>query len=203
MIELTLASGNKHKAEELEKLFTGIAIVPAPKKMEIEESGKTFQENAWLKAQGYFNLLKSPVLADDSGLLVDALPGELGVHTARFGGEGLSDRERFEYLLDKLSDVPEGNRQASFVCYLCLILSESETFFFEGRLSGMIAKRASGDKGFGYDPIFLPFLRPNELSEQTLAELPEWKEHNSHRAQAALRAQEFLTKRALLSGQTI
>ena len=95
-----------------------------------------------------------PALADDSGLIVEALPGKLGIHTARYGGDGLSDRERWELLLNEMGEIEEPNRSAFFCCVLCFYFSEDEIFFFEGRLQGKIgtsAKNVGG--GFGYDPV--------------------------------------------------
>lgn len=191
-----LATQNQHKAQEFAELFDRqvIDIQAAPLGLDVEESGKTYQENAYLKAKSYFDRFKAPVIADDSGLEVQALPGELGLYSARFGGAGLTDRDRSELLLQKLRGVTD--RAASFVCHLCFIVSEQEVYFFEGRLQGMIAEELKGEKGFGYDPVFLPLeLNAKDKPLVTLAECAEWKQRNSHRAVACHFAYKFFSER--------
>lgn len=133
---LILASGNAHKAEEFADLFDSeiLNISAAANKLEVVEDGDSFQANALIKAQAYYLQFKKPVLADDSGLVVTALPGELGIHSARFGGEGLGDPERAALLLERLKDATD--RSAYFVCQLCFYFSPKEIYFFEGRLTG-------------------------------------------------------------------
>ena len=188
MYRFILASGNKHKVEELNELLkiSGATICSPEKSLSIEENGSSFYENAYLKAKGYFDQFKRPTVSDDSGLVVDALPEELGIHSARFGGEGLDDSERHELLLKKLVDVPVEKRSAKFVCVLCFFLSPNEVFYFEGNLSGSISLEAKGNKGFGYDPVFIP-----KGQERTLAEIPDWKRLNSHRANSCKSANTF------------
>ena len=124
MIQFYLASSNSHKAQEFNILFKPdlIKVFPAPSSMEVDESGTTFMQNSFLKAKAYFDKFKSPVLADDSGLCVDALPDELGVKTARYGGENLTAKERYELLLKSMQGVSLEKRGAYFVCYLCFYL---------------------------------------------------------------------------------
>jgi XTP/dITP diphosphohydrolase len=162
--------------------------VPAKKKLEVIEDGISFYENALLKAQAYYQREKSPVLSDDSGLVVEALPDQLGVQTARFGGEGLTDKERYELLLEKLR--PEENRSAYFICVLCFYISPQEIFYFEGRAQGSIALEVSGEGGFGYDPVFLPAKHP---AQKSFADDPEFKKAHSHRAEACRQAIKFFT----------
>lgn len=187
MLEFTLASSNQHKIEELNKLFTdtSVTIVAPAKKIEVIEDGLSFEENAHKKAKAYYDEFGKPSVADDSGLLVESLPDELGIYSARFGGEGLDDKGRYELLLEKLKN--EENRKAAFVCYLCFYFSPDEVFFFQGRLEGQISQEASGDQGFGYDPVFHASKNPGE----SLASNPVWKEANSHRALAVKAAREF------------
>jgi XTP/dITP diphosphohydrolase len=193
-LDITLASGNAHKAEEFGELFNSsiLSIKSAPEKLEVVEDGSTFRENAFKKAQAYFEKFGEPVMADDSGLLVEALPGKLGLHTARYGGDDLTAKERNELLLQEMTSVDEEKRAAYFICVLCFYLGESEVFFFEGRVHGSIANEMSGAKGFGYDPVFIPSGAPDRL---TLAEVPEWKNENSHRAVACQHAQKFFKER--------
>ena len=193
MIELILASSNAHKAEEFSELFDSklITVKAAPSKIEVVEDGETYFENALLKAKAYYDKFKVPVIADDSGLNVAALPEELGLHSARFGGDGLSDRDRAELLLKKLEGVAE--REAYFSCVLCVYFSPSEVFYFEGRMNGIVGHTYRGSTGFGYDPVFIPAEKMEE--GLTVAELHEWKQKNSHRAVAVGFAQKFLGQR--------
>lgn len=192
--EFQLASGNAHKAEEFNVLFDSsiVNLFPAPEKLEIVEDGMTYSENALKKARGYFEKFQKPVMSDDSGLEVMALPGELGIHTARYGGDGLSASERNELLLKNLQEQVGEHRAAEFVCVLCFYFSESEYYFFEGRLKGTISSLQQGKDGFGYDPLFLP---EGAEAGKTLAELPEWKDKNSHRAVACREASKFFKER--------
>lgn len=195
MIELVLASSNAHKAKEFSELFDPdlVSVIAAPEKLEVEENGESYFANALLKAEAYYKKLKRPVIADDSGLNVEALPAELGIHSARFGGSGLADKERAELLLNKMEGA--SNRNAYFTCVLCVYLNEREIFYFEGRMAGQIGFSYRGSGGFGYDPVFIP----NEKADEglTVAELNEWKQKNSHRAQAVGLAQKFLASRNL------
>ena len=183
-----LATGNIHKLVEFTSLFNKniINLELSPKNLDIVESGETFQENALLKARGYFEEFKKPTLADDSGLVVEALPGELGIYSARYGGEGLSDEERVDLLLTSMKG--SFRRSCYFICILCFCLKPDEIFFFEGRLQGNIAEEKRGEDGFGYDSIFIPLKSDGD---KTLAELPEWKCLNSHRSKASKEAESF------------
>ena len=193
MIELILASSNAHKAEEFSELFDPklITVKPAPSKIDVVEDGETYFENALLKAKAYYDKFKVPVIADDSGLNVAALPNELGLHSARFGGDGLTDRDRAELLLKKLDGVI--NREAYFSCVLCVYFSEKEVFYFEGRMAGVVGYTYRGSTGFVYDPVFIPTEKMEE--GLTVAELHEWKQKNSHRSVAVGFAQKFLGQR--------
>jgi XTP/dITP diphosphohydrolase len=192
-MELILASGNVHKAEEFSELFDPklITVKAAPAKLDVVEDGETYFENALLKAKAYYDKFKVPVIADDSGLNVAALPNELGLHSARFGGEGLNDRDRAELLLKKMDGI--SNREAFFSCVLCVYFSEKEIFYFEGRMNGFIGYSYRGSTGFGYDPVFIPADKFDE--GLTVAELHEWKQKNSHRSVAVAMAQKFLGQR--------
>jgi XTP/dITP diphosphohydrolase len=192
LIQLILASGNAHKAEEFAELFSPavVTIKAAAEKLEVAETGGTYFENALLKAQAYYEKFKIPVLADDSGLSVEELPDQLGVQSARFGGEGLTDKDRAMLLLKKLTD--KHNRNAHFTCVLCFYLNPKEIYYFEGRMKGKIGLSYQGTAGFGYDPVFIP---DDHSGEATVAELPEWKNKNSHRALAVLLAQKFFSQR--------
>jgi XTP/dITP diphosphohydrolase len=193
LINLILATGNAHKAEEFAVLFPAeiISIKAAPEKLEVAETGTTYFENALIKAQCYYDKFKIPVLSDDSGLTVESLPDDLGVYSARFGGEGLNDKARAHLLLEKLAKYE--NRNAFFTCVLCFYLNPREIFYFEGRVKGKIDRKYTGEGGFGYDPVFIP---DDHDGVKTLAEIPEWKNKNSHRAVASQLALKFFSARA-------
>lgn len=192
MHQFLLATGNAHKAEEFAKIFNPevLKIEAAPEKLDVIEDGLTFNENALLKARAYYEKFGKPVMADDSGLCVEALPEELGIYSARFGGEGLDNRQRAELLLEKMKG--EENRKAYFVCVLCFYLGENEIYFFEGRVDGTVSQEYKGEHGFGYDPVFEPL---GDHGGKSLAELPEWKDENSHRAKACFHAEKFFKER--------
>lgn len=192
MNSFVLATGNAHKAQEFNIIFDEkiIQVNSAPEKLEVVEDGATFFDNALLKAKAYFEKYKCPILADDSGLCVFALPNDLGVQSARFGGDGLSDKDRAMLLLEKMKNQTE--RQAYFVCVLCFYIDPENIFYFEGRMEGQIAQAYEGEHGFGYDPVFKPVSAPQD---KTVAMLPEWKDTNSHRAKACKQAEIFFRER--------
>ena len=192
MVEFILASGNAHKAEEFAELFSGrISVKAAPRGLNPDETGTTFIENALIKAKAYYDEFGVPSLADDSGLSVEALPDILGVLSARFLPEKPNYQDKCAELLRLLAG--QENRQANFTCVLCCYLSPEEIYFFEGRVHGVIGTEYRGDKGFGYDPVFVPTRSEND--GKTLAELSDWKNKNSHRAKAAQAALAFFIPR--------
>ncbi len=146
---------------------------------EPEENGATFEENARSKALAYAQAAKLPTLADDSGLVVDALGGAPGVYSSRYAGPGASDEDRYRRLLRDLAAVPDAERTARFVCVVALALPEGAVYTASGTLEGSIGHGPKGDEGFGYDPVFvLPDGRH-------LAELPPPEKHAlSHRGRA-------------------
>jgi len=188
-LEFLLASSNAHKVEELNILFeqTNLKIQAAPSKIEVVEDGSTFQENAFKKAKEYSEKFNCPTLADDSGLVIPARPDLLGVQSARYAPELSDYKDKNAKLLRELEDLADIDRGAYFVCYFCFYLSETEVYFFEGRVHGDIAQKASGSEGFGYDPIFLPTGQDGK----SMADVGDWKMKNSHRAKAALAAIKF------------
>ncbi|MBF0366858.1 MAG: RdgB/HAM1 family non-canonical purine NTP pyrophosphatase [Oligoflexia bacterium] len=189
---ITLASSNAHKLSEFQEIFaktSKASVVAAPSSLSVIEDGATYHENALLKACAYYQKFKVPIVADDSGLEVAALPGELGVLSARFGGN-IASSKKCELLLSKMQTVPPEKRQAYFICVLCYYRSPQEIFFFEGRVDGEIAYELKGEHGFGFDPIFLPMEATQK--GDSLAMLPEWKQEHSHRARAIKRLLHFL-----------
>lgn len=190
MNSFILASGNAHKAEEFKELFgQTLEVNPAPDSIPVEETGKTFTENAYLKARAYYERFKTPALADDSGLVLEGIPELLGVQSARFAPELGSYQDKCRKLLEIYQERKIENRNAYFVCVLCFFVSPEETYFFEGRVHGHIGEEQRGSHGFGYDPIFIPERREND--GKSLAELPEWKNEFSHRAKAVHSALSF------------
>ncbi len=190
-MQFILASTNKGKVDELNSLFHSFLNIVIPeKKIEVDETGESFHENALLKARAYYEEFGSATLSDDSGLVVEALPDELGVYSARFAPEYSDYEGKCSQVIEKLKN--KETRAAYFVCVLCFYLSEREYYFFEGRLLGEISHEMRGSEGFGYDPIF----KPESLNNQTLAENSAWKKLNSHRAKAAEHALKFFTQKA-------
>lgn len=185
-MNLLVATHNKGKLAEYAELLgdAGVTLLTldmAGVSEEIEETGDTFMENAILKAVGYARLTGLPTLADDSGLEVDALGGRPGVHTARYGGEGLSSAERYTRLLDEMDGVPAEQRAARFRCAIVLASANGEVLgTADGTLEGAIATDVRGEGGFGYDPVFWLVE-----SQKSLAELSSAEKHRiSHRGQA-------------------
>lgn len=182
---IMIATGNMGKAKEFEKMFAkaGYQIKTMkdfPELSEVQETGQTFEENARLKAETIANILQCPVLADDSGLTVDALGGMPGIYSARFAGEQKSDASNNAKLLHELTDVADENRTAQFHCTLVFAAPQKESLVVEGIWNGRIARIPRGENGFGYDPLFIV-----DGLEKTSAELtPEEKNEISHRGQA-------------------
>lgn len=188
MTSFILASGNAHKAEEFKELFAGtLSVTAAPKTLDVDETGKTYTENAFLKAKAYYEAYQKPALADDSGLNVEALPDILGVQSARFAPELKDYADKCKKVIELLAN--KENRNAYFTCVLCFYLSPEEVYFFEGRVHGAIGTELKGDGGFGYDPVFIPERKEND--GLSLAQLPEWKNEFSHRAKASQAALQF------------
>ena len=184
--ELVMATGNKGKLRELSALLEPLGITvlsPADCGVEglaVEETGETFEQNAVIKALAYCRATGLPSVADDSGLCVDALSGAPGVYSARFGGEGLTDRQRTELLLEKMKDVPMGKRGAHFTSAVALALPDGDGFVVSGECYGMVALAPSGEGGFGYDCVF--FYAPEGCTFADMSE--QVKNRVSHRAVA-------------------
>jgi XTP/dITP diphosphohydrolase len=191
--KLLLATSNPGKVDEYRALLAGMnvtLVTPSDQGLvdQPEETGDTFEENALLKARYYALATGLMSLADDSGLEVDALGGEPGVHSARYAGEGATDADRVLLLLSKLEGVPSEKRAARFQCVVALAWPEGTTETFHGSCEGRIAAEPKGRNGFGYDPVFyVPELG------KSFAELePVVKNQRSHRAEAARKAADRL-----------
>ncbi|MEH7343703.1 XTP/dITP diphosphatase [Bacillus sp. JJ1532] len=198
MQEVIIATKNAGKAKEFERMFMPLGykvktLIDYPEIDDIEETGSTFEENAILKAESVSKALNKIVIADDSGLSIDALNGRPGIYSARYAGEEKSDEANMAKVLDELNDIPDKDRQARFYCALAVAVPGLETFTVSGTCEGLILREKRGSNGFGYDPIF--FVVDNE---KAMAELkPEEKAEISHRAQALRKLESKLP--ALLS----
>ena len=176
MIRATLCSRNAHKARELEALLPGWTIEPLDRDDYPPETGATYYDNARLKAEFGHSHSGGWVLAEDSGIAVDALDGRPGIHSARYAPEGAPAIAK---LLGELEGVTE--RNAHYTSELVLLAPDGTEYRGAGTLRGRIATEPSGTEGFGYDPVFVP-----DGEERTVAELGDaWKALNSHRARAA------------------
>lgn len=181
-----LASGNPHKAREMQRLADASAlalrVVPAVRMPPVAEDAGTFVGNARKKAQALRGSLPAGawVLADDSGLCVDALGGAPGVESAYYAGPAADGAANLRKLVAAMAGVPPGRRGAHFVCVLFLLTPDGREHVFEGRCAGMLGTAPAGGGGFGYDPLFIPAGHA-----RTYAELPEDEKNRiSHRARA-------------------
>ena len=192
-----LATLNRGKARELAALLGDVAfairlLADHPVAVAPDETADTYRDNALLKARAAARLTRTWVLADDSGLEVDALGGEPGVRSARYGGSGLDDAGRCARLLAALRDVPDDRRTARFRCVIAIVDDAGREWTVEGVADGLITRAPRGSGGFGYDPLF--YYPP---LGRTFAELSdEDKSHVSHRARAAARARRLLIEEA-------
>ncbi len=193
MKELVIVSANSHKIGEIK------AILPASYhlmtlndlgfKEDIPETGTSFKENAFIKANTIYEKFQKDCFADDSGLIVEALNGEPGVLSARYAGPNASYHDNNMKILSKMQGI--SNRNASFVCVICLIM-DGKPYFFEGSVNGKIIHELKGTKGFGYDPLFIP-----DGYDKTFAELnPEIKNKISHRSRALAEMIQFLQQKS-------
>ena len=185
-MKVVLASKNQHKLVEISqitRLFDMELVLQSQLGVDIdvEETGTTFEENSFLKANAVMQATGLPALADDSGIAVDALNGEPGIYSARYGfDDTLDDWGRLQLLLKNTEQVPDGQRQAQFVCVITLVTPDGQVIQARGEVHGELLRAPAGEGGFGYDPIFYypPFGK-------TLAQVSaEEKNQVSHRARA-------------------
>jgi len=193
-----VATRNAHKTREIQHILgSGFSVRDLrayPQISEIIETGTSFEENAKLKALGVSTKLPGLVIADDSGLEVDALGGAPGIHSARYAGANATDTEKIDKLLEELARVRAKNdsRRARFHCLLALARNGEVLGVFEGTVEGQITQQPRGSHGFGYDPIFVP-----KDFERTFGELgPAEKNQLSHRARALEKLRTFLVPRS-------
>ena len=185
-MKVVLASKNPHKLVEISKITEkfGFELVLQSQlgvDIDVEETGTTFEENSLLKARAVMEATGLPALADDSGIAVDALNGEPGIYSARYGfDDTLDDWGRLLLLLKNTEHVPDGQRQAQFVCVISFITPDRQVIQARGEIHGELLRAPRGENGFGYDPIF--YYPPMGLSTAEMS--PEDKNQVSHRANA-------------------
>lgn len=193
-MKFIIATNNPKKLIELKRILNPLGIDAVTAKEfgvsldEVEETGTTFAENAFIKADAACKLAGIPAIADDSGLCVDALNGAPGVYSARYAGEGSTDAQKIEKLLSELNNVPEYERNAHFTSSVCCVFPNGDKVAANGECEGTIAFEPDGDGGFGYDPIFLY----NGVSFGNLT--AEQKDKVSHRGKALRIFKEELIK---------
>ncbi len=190
-MKLVVASNNKGKIREMKSILTpfGFDVISQSESgfnLDVEETGTTFEENSLLKAQALYDVCKCAVIADDSGLEVDFLNKAPGVYSARYGGENLTDIQRYQKVLKELDGVLIQNRTARFVCVITFISENGIKSVFRGECEGYIGFEPKGENGFGYDPIFY-------IGDKSMSQISE-EEKNiiSHRAKAINKLTDFL-----------
>lgn len=193
---LVIATHNLKKANEMVQIISAQfpelelkTLADYPGAPEPDETGETYEENALIKARSATEHTGEWSLADDAGLEIDALPGELGVHSKRFEGEELSFPEKMEIILERMKGLPESERSARFCCDVALVSPGGEEHVIEDTCEGTIAHRPSGSGGFGYDPIF--FLPEKRCCMADLT--PEQKQQISHRGKVLRKLAEHLS----------
>lgn len=189
-MEIVIASNNQHKIEEYRQIFNQFDIQVRSLKdegiiLDVDENGKTFEDNSLLKAKACLKYTDKVVLSDDSGLIIDSLPEILGVHTSRFLGEDTPYQIKWAKVLSLLEGK---DRKGEFVCCITILNLTDQPLVFKGICNGHIANKPAGNSGFGYDPIFIP-----DGYEKTFSELGEEEKNKiSHRGKASLKMIEFL-----------
>jgi len=200
MEKIVLATANTHKVNEfqriLNELLPGLVLVKAtdfPGVPEIEETGSTFAENALIKAKAINEFTNLPALADDSGLVVDALDGAPGVFSARYAGIGASDKANVLKLLSEIKDIEQSLLSARFECAIALVdRSQNLELVVDGQMPGQVIKEIRGENGFGYDPIFVP-----QGLTKTSAELTDVEKDQISQRGLALRKMSVVLKQLI------
>ncbi|SET38924.1 XTP/dITP diphosphohydrolase [Natronincola peptidivorans] len=193
-----IATGNLHKLQEIGEILKDFHLQTKSMKdvglgdLEILEDGETFEENALIKAKTVMKKTGYMTIADDSGLEVETLDCQPGIYSARFAGENATDKDNNEKLLQMLEGKPLVERRARFVCVIAVVMPDGESFTVRGELYGIIGFHPKGDKGFGYDPLFMT----REYEGLSLAEIsPEDKNKISHRGKALDEMKKVLSER--------
>lgn len=192
--KIVIASNNKGKIREIAEIllpygYEVVSQTDSGAEVDIEETGNTFAENAAIKARAVYNICKTAVIADDSGLEVDILNGAPGVYSHRYAGENASDADRNRKLLEELKDVPDEKRGAQFSCVICYIDENGSEELISGVCRGKIGYEPLGENGFGYDPVFM-------YGDRSFAQIgAEEKNKISHRAKALQRLCSLLERK--------
>lgn len=204
MKKIIFATGNQEKMKEIRQIMEGcpvevLSMKEAGYSCDVEENGTTFSENAVIKAAAIAQAVKENgeeaiVLADDSGLEIDALNKEPGVYSARYMGENTSYREKNANLISRLEGVPVEKRSARFVCAIAAVLTDGTTFTIQETIEGYIGYEEKGENGFGYDPIFMV----PEFNCTTAELSMEQKNKISHRGKALAKMREELLQKGLI-----
>lgn len=187
-MKFLIATNNAHKVTEIKAILAPLGVEcvtlrEAGVVSDPDETGKTFKENAFIKAESAMKASGMPAFADDSGLAVDALNGAPGIYSSRYAGDDATDDDRINKLLGELRDVPEEKRTARFICSVCCVFPDGRKITAEGASEGHIAYHKIADNGFGYDPIFIE----NSTGKSFAEIVGEDKNRVSHRG-IALRA---------------
>ena len=192
--KLLVATGNKGKLREIREILEGVEVLGLGDvgiEADVEETGNTFAENAFIKADAISKMTDMAVLADDSGLEVEPLDGRPGVYSARYAGENTTDEKNVEKLLSELAHLPEEKRTARFACAMCLIFPDGKKMeTFGVSCPGYIINERRGENGFGYDPVFYAPEYKKTFSEMTMEE----KNKVSHRKAALYALSEKLKR---------
>ncbi|WP_173915912.1 XTP/dITP diphosphatase [Halobacillus sp. Marseille-Q1614] len=195
MKKVIIATKNEGKAREFKEMFLkyeleGYSLLDLNEPVEdIEETGMTFEENALIKAEAIARQFSLPVVADDSGLEVDALNGAPGIYSARYAGIEKDDQKNIDKLLSELKGVEKEKRTARFVCAIAIARPDSDSLVERGTCEGSIAEKQEGSQGFGYDPVFIPKGESRTMAEHTSEE----KNAISHRKNAILKIEKWLS----------
>ncbi len=191
-MKIVIATQNAHKLKEFKRILKPLGYEVLSQAdigvcADVEETGKTFEENAAIKARAVYNLSGMATVADDSGLEVKALDGQPGIYSARYGGGNLDDKQKCSLILKELGDTPKEQRDAQFVCVIHVIFDDNKEYSFKGVAKGYIGYDFVGENGFGYDPIF---MIDDTQSFATIS--PEQKDKLSHRGKALRELDKFL-----------
>ncbi len=193
-MDFILASNNKKKLEEMQRILAPLGVNVVTAKMlgktltDVVEDGETFEENARIKAVSACREMNMPAIADDSGLCVDFLGGAPGIYSARFSGEHGNDEKNNDLLLEKLDGVPEEKRTAYYVCAICCVFPDGKEITVRGECHGHIGFERDGNCGFGYDPLFI--INGRSFGRYTAEE----KDEISHRGNALRKLKNELEK---------
>jgi XTP/dITP diphosphohydrolase len=194
MEKVILASRNKGKIKEIGDILGRYDMTVVSRDDaglpidEVEETGETFEENSYIKAKAILDVAGVPTVADDSGLMVDALGGAPGVYSARYAGENCTYEDNNRKLLDALKDVPDEKRSARFVSVITMLWPDGRKIVARGECEGRILTETRGEGGFGYDPLFVPEGYDISFGEMS----PEEKNKISHRAKALMKLESIL-----------